>query len=64
MRLGETADEPLRHPAPQHAALQLTAAEAQTLERLKATPFGTWFEVVGDQPDERVPHEAELVLDY
>jgi hypothetical protein len=52
MRLGETADEPLRHPAPQHAALQLNAEEAQTLERLKATPFGTWLEVVGGKPDE------------
>jgi hypothetical protein len=27
--------------------VQLTAAEAQTLERLKATPFGTWLEVFG-----------------
>jgi hypothetical protein len=51
MRLGEPADEPLRHPAPQRAALQLTAEEAQTLERLKATPFGTWLEVVGGKPD-------------
>jgi hypothetical protein len=52
MRLGETADEPLRNPAPHQAALQLTAEEAHTLERLKATPFGTWLEVVGSKPDE------------
>ena len=52
MRLGETADEPLRHPAPRPSPLQLTAEEAQTLERLKATPFGTWLEVVGGKTDD------------
>jgi hypothetical protein len=52
MRLGETADEPLRNPPPAQAALQLTAEEAQTLERLKGTPFGTWLEVTGGKADD------------
>ena len=46
MRLGETAMEelPVRIAAPSRP---LSGEEAQTLEQLRALPYGTWFEMTG-----------------
>ena len=52
MRLGETAEEPQRNSLQHPAALHLSDEEAQTLERLKAMPFGTWLEVRADKGDD------------
>jgi len=55
MRLGETvaADAPLQSAQLRQASLQLNAEETQMLERLKATPAGAWFELVGKTPNDR-----------
>jgi len=50
MRLGETAAEelPVRNAS---TSRPLSDEEAQTLERLRALPYGTWFEMSGaDEP--------------
>ena len=54
MRLGETVgdDAALRGLMQRPASASLAPAEAQTLEQLKAMPFGTWFEVSGAKPGE------------
>jgi hypothetical protein len=54
MRLGETiGDEAaLRGMMQRPASLPLAPEEAQTLERIKAMPFGTWLEAVGAKPGE------------
>jgi hypothetical protein len=54
MRLGETVgdDAALRGLMQRPASAALAPAEAQTLEQLKAMPFGTWLEVRGAKPGE------------
>jgi len=54
MRLGETVgdDAALRGLMQRPASASLAPAEAQTLEQLKAMPFGTWFEVSGAKAGE------------
>jgi hypothetical protein len=54
MRLGETVgdDASLRGLMQRPASTSMAPAQAQTLEQLKAMPFGTWFEVSGAKPGE------------
>jgi hypothetical protein len=47
MRLGETGADDAPPALPRAANLPLTPAESQMLERLKALPFGTWFDIGG-----------------
>jgi hypothetical protein len=56
IHLGHAAGEekPLQAAAVRRAALQLDPAELHMLERLRAIPFGTWFEFATNQQGDRV----------
>ena len=55
MRLGETvaAEAPMQSAQLRQASLQLNAEETQMLDRLKAMPAGSWFELIGKTPSDR-----------
>jgi len=47
-------EKPLQAAAARRAALQLSAAELNTLKGLQSVPFGTWFEFATNQQGDRV----------
>jgi hypothetical protein len=53
-RLGGDAGKPALLLAHTHAAMPLTAAEADMLGRLRKIPFGTWFDFVTNQQGQSV----------